>query len=504
MKDECVFLISREDLDKYEFPELCSAVDAILPETKKNVFSFSLPNRSIDVIKKKQEGLKIFIHGVAAASAGCGAIPIPGLSLACDLALITSALLFMHNVLGLNTSAIEKLAKPLGKSVSELRANTNDTWIFEEINPNLVQMLLMWNATMLLLTAAEPVLDFVPVFGAIFGLGLFAVPGLFLVGCDSDRFILQAGDDLIIPCYFYSQNEPQLITVQWEKLGAGRLVQRYQINKTLFDQLDPDYRNRAQMFEKEIAEGNVSLRLDNVRLSDTGTYRLNVNATSGAGHKDITIQVGAIGRSPRFYSFVTKKNDSVLVCESTGWYPVPNVTWQNPAWRNITKSSQTHETDSRDGTVWVRSAMTFPSGSKGSSTCTIWNPLLHQGISSTYTLPAIGYGPYIQSRVTGGGRSVLTCQSSGWYPTPEVSWHNDLGDTMTRFLLTELTNSTDGSVSVKSSLKLKAGLSGNYTCTIWNPVLEQGLFHRFTVLSEYTHRLSVCVIVGACYHWCML
>ncbi|XP_072436195.1 CD276 antigen homolog [Chiloscyllium punctatum] len=128
--------------------------------------------------------------------------------------------------------------------------------------------------------------------------------------------------------------------------------------------------------------------------------------------------------------------------------------------------------------------MTFPSGSKGSSTCTIWNPLLHQGISSTYTLPAIGYGPYIQSRVTGGGRSVLTCQSSGWYPTPEVSWHNDLGDTMTRFLLTELTNSTDGSVSVKSSLKLKAGLSGNYTCTIWNPVLEQGLFHRFTVLTS--------------------
>ncbi|XP_043551212.1 interferon-inducible GTPase 5-like isoform X2 [Chiloscyllium plagiosum] len=169
MKDERVFLISCEHLDKYEFPELRSAVDAILPETKRNVFLFSLPNRSIDVIKKKQKGLKIFIHGVVAASAGCGAIPIPGLSLACDLALITSALLFMHNVLGLNTSAIKKLAKSLGKSVSELRANTNDTWIFEEINPNLVKMLLMRNTTMLLLTAAEPVLDFVPVFGTIFG-----------------------------------------------------------------------------------------------------------------------------------------------------------------------------------------------------------------------------------------------------------------------------------------------------------------------------------------------
>ncbi|XP_060686680.1 interferon-inducible GTPase 5-like, partial [Hemiscyllium ocellatum] len=169
VKDERIFLISCEDLDKYEFPELRRAVDAILPEIKRNVFLFSLPNRSIDIIKKKQEHLKFFIRGVTVVSAGYGAVPIPGLSLACDLALITSALLYMHNVLGLKTSTLEKLAKSLGKSVSELQANTNDTWIFEEIDPNLVQILLMRDNTKLLLTAAEPVLDFVPIFGTIFG-----------------------------------------------------------------------------------------------------------------------------------------------------------------------------------------------------------------------------------------------------------------------------------------------------------------------------------------------
>ncbi|XP_041063754.1 CD276 antigen homolog [Carcharodon carcharias] len=313
---------------------------------------------------------------------------------------------------------------------------------------------------------------------------VFAVPHMFLVGCDSDRITLSVGEDLITPCYFYSQYEPQLITVVWERLKPRRVVHYFHISGSLLDQQDAAYRNRTQMFENEIAEGNVSLRLRNTRLSDAGTYRVNVSATSGTGYKDISIEVGAIGNSPRFYSFDMKRNRSVLICESMGWYPIPSVTWQNRRGSNITKYSQTHETDSREGMVSVRSAVDFPTGSNGSYTCTIWNPLLRQGSSSNYTLPTLGHGPYIQSRVTGGGHSVLTCQSSGWYPTPEVSWHNDLGHAMTKLLQTELTESNDGSVSVKSTLELKAGANGNYTCTIWNPMLKQGLCYRFTVLTS--------------------
>ncbi|XP_078086642.1 butyrophilin-like protein 10 [Mustelus asterias] len=321
---------------------------------------------------------------------------------------------------------------------------------------------------------------------------------MFLVGCDSDKLTIRVGEDLITPCYFYSQYEPQLISVLWERLGPRRLVHQYHISGSLLDQQDAAYRKRTQMFENEIAEGNVSLRLNNISLLDTGTYRVNVSATSGKSYKDITIKVGAIGHSPRFYSFVTKRNHSVLICESVGWYPAPSVTWQNWRGRNITKYWQTHEMDSRDGMVRVRSAMEFPTGSNGSYTCSIWNPLLHQGTFSNYTLPTLGHGPYIQSRVTGGGRSVLTCQSAGWYPTPEVSWHDDLGHTMTKFLQTELTDGTDGSVSVKSTLKLEAGSNGNYTCSIWNPVLKQGLDHRFTVLtSRYKEIRSHWYAVGA-------
>ncbi|XP_038673318.1 butyrophilin-like protein 2 [Scyliorhinus canicula] len=324
------------------------------------------------------------------------------------------------------------------------------------------------------------------------------VPGMFLVGCDSDRIPIKVGEDLITPCYFYSQYEPQLVSIVWERLGPRRLVQQYLHNTSRHGQQDAAYQNRSQMFENEIAEGNVSLRLNNMSLSDTGTYRLNVSSNSGTGYKDINISVGAMGHSPRFYSFVTKRNHSVLICESVGWYPAPSVTWQTRSGRNITKYSQTHETDSRDGMVRVRSAIEFPTGSNGSYTCSIWNPLFHQGTSSNYTLPSLGLGPFIESRVTGSGRSVLTCQSSGWNPTPEVSWRNDLGHTVAKFLQTELSNGSDGGVSVRSTLKLEAGSNGNYTCIIWNPTLKQGLCHRFTVLtSRYKEIRSHWYAVGA-------
>ncbi|XP_078262110.1 CD276 antigen homolog [Rhinoraja longicauda] len=327
---------------------------------------------------------------------------------------------------------------------------------------------------------------------------VFAFPGVFLVGCDSEGMTLRVTEDLITPCYFYSQSEARLIAIVWERFDPQRVVYSYRINQSLWQNQDPSYRNRTQMFENEIAEGNVSLKLRNVSLLDAGTYRVNVSASSGQGFKDIRVMVGAIGHSPRFHSFVTKRNHSVLICDSAGWFPAPSVTWQNWWGLNITKYSQTHETDSRDGRVRVRSAIEFPTGSNGSYTCTIWNPLLYQGTSANYTLPTLGNSPDIHSRVTGGGRSVLTCLSSGWYPAPNLTWHNEQGQAMTKLIQTELTDDIRGSISVKSTLRLEDDSNGNYTCVIWNPMLKQGLRSSFTVLiSRYKEIRSHWIAVGA-------
>uniref|UniRef100_UPI00398F8457 interferon-inducible GTPase 5-like n=1 Tax=Pristiophorus japonicus TaxID=55135 RepID=UPI00398F8457 len=164
-----VFLLSNNDIEKYDFPELNRALDRDLPETKKNVFLLSLPNTSLDVIKRKQELLKHSINVLAAISGGIGVVPIPGVSLACDLALIVSALLTMRRILGLDNASIRKVAEKVGKDEAYLRANTQHPWVYGDISTDQVIMLLQRSAIAIALTVAEPILDFVPIIGSIFG-----------------------------------------------------------------------------------------------------------------------------------------------------------------------------------------------------------------------------------------------------------------------------------------------------------------------------------------------
>ncbi|XP_067901712.1 interferon-inducible GTPase 5-like [Heterodontus francisci] len=169
VKNTHVFLLSNEDVYNYDFPELNRALDTVLPETKKNLFLFALPNTSIDVIERKQELLKRFIHMVATISACIGAVPIPTLSFACDLGLICLGLLFMQKILGLDDASIQKLAHRVGKSEAYLRANIQHPWVYGEISHEQVLTLLERSSIALALTAAEAILDFVPIIGSVFG-----------------------------------------------------------------------------------------------------------------------------------------------------------------------------------------------------------------------------------------------------------------------------------------------------------------------------------------------
>ncbi|GCB84840.1 hypothetical protein scyTo_0025516 [Scyliorhinus torazame] len=169
MKDTPVYLISGEDIDNYDFNDLMSALDSILPEKKKDLFLMALPNTSIAVIKMKQERFKIFIHAIATVSAICGTVPIPGMSLVCDLSIILSSLLLMQQILGLDNASIENLARTVEKPRASLLRNVKDPFVFGQISEGKVFALLGRSALAMALTVAEPILDFVPIVGSIFG-----------------------------------------------------------------------------------------------------------------------------------------------------------------------------------------------------------------------------------------------------------------------------------------------------------------------------------------------
>ncbi|XP_072906216.1 interferon-gamma-inducible GTPase 10-like [Hemitrygon akajei] len=164
-----VFLYSAFDLDQFDFPELREAVVSNLSETQKNLFITALPNTSEAAIERKRESLRRFIQMLSVLSGGVGAVPIPGLSLVCDLLLITSGIVFIRKNLGLDEASLCKLAQRVGISVTDLRSGTEHNWVFGEITREQVLLLMQRSNVAMALTIAEPFLDFVPIWGSIFG-----------------------------------------------------------------------------------------------------------------------------------------------------------------------------------------------------------------------------------------------------------------------------------------------------------------------------------------------
>ncbi|XP_062911024.1 T-cell-specific guanine nucleotide triphosphate-binding protein 2-like [Mobula hypostoma] len=169
IQNTSVFLYSAFNLDEFDFPEFREAVASNLLEIQKNLFITALPNTSKAAIERKHKALRPFIQMLSAISGGIGVVPIPGLSLACDLTLIISGIVFMRSNLGLDEASLRRLAQRVGTSVADLRRGTEHNWVFGEITREQVVLLIQRSTVAVALTIAEPILDFVPILGSIFG-----------------------------------------------------------------------------------------------------------------------------------------------------------------------------------------------------------------------------------------------------------------------------------------------------------------------------------------------
>uniref|UniRef100_A0A8D0HFU9 IRG-type G domain-containing protein n=1 Tax=Sphenodon punctatus TaxID=8508 RepID=A0A8D0HFU9_SPHPU len=166
-----VFLISRWDLSKYDFPLLQKTLEEELDDHKRHVFMLSLPNISKEILKKKKSALKKYIWQMAFLSCAIGAAPIPGLSLACDIGILVSSMIRFCRVFGLDYDSLARLAKQVGKPVEELRSAVKKSPMARDITKEFVISLLS-KSVVGTLYAVELALNFVPVLGTLTGGGL--------------------------------------------------------------------------------------------------------------------------------------------------------------------------------------------------------------------------------------------------------------------------------------------------------------------------------------------
>ncbi|KAJ0006188.1 hypothetical protein NQD34_013461 [Periophthalmus magnuspinnatus] len=109
------------------------------------------------------------------------------------------------------------------------------------------------------------------------------------------------GDDVILPCFLQPPRNAAALTFEWTRPDLQpRFVFVWRQNE-IRDIKNPQFVNRAFLFQDELKHGNISLKLTNVKPKDSGVYRCFIPALE----KETSIKL-TVGK------FLQTKNSSTI------------------------------------------------------------------------------------------------------------------------------------------------------------------------------------------------
>ncbi|XP_078013002.1 butyrophilin-like protein 2 isoform X1 [Phascolarctos cinereus] len=113
--------------------------------------------------------------------------------------------------------------------------------------------------------------------------GAFSVTGL------AQLIQAKQGEDVTLSCQLYPKMDAQDMTVNWFRNHT--LVHRYPTGKKLEESQGSEFQGRMELLKHDMAEGKVTLRIQQVQVSDSGQYTCRVQSPDNYDEAHIELQV---------------------------------------------------------------------------------------------------------------------------------------------------------------------------------------------------------------------
>ncbi|XP_078073716.1 butyrophilin subfamily 1 member A1-like [Mustelus asterias] len=218
--------------------------------------------------------------------------------------------------------------------------------------------------------------------------------GPFLVKGPDYPAVAHVGEDVVLNCSVVPFRPDMKLQIEWRNVDSGAAILKCGSDR---EGPCPAGRGGAHLLEGELAAGNVSLRLQAVRVSDAGRYRCAVSSDRHTSHVEIELGVVAFGTKPALSVTQSHEGSGVTyTCQSEGWYPEPGITWKDSFGNSLVPLSTV--TKARDGQglysvdIQYRTTNSIPS----SVTCIIYYKL--SKVVSTADI--VDFLPHTQFRVS--------------------------------------------------------------------------------------------------------
>ncbi|XP_051250255.1 putative selection and upkeep of intraepithelial T-cells protein 1 homolog [Dicentrarchus labrax] len=193
--------------------------------------------------------------------------------------------------------------------------------------------------------------------------------------CSHQPIVALPGDDVILPCYLESPISASSETVEWTRPGLDPKyihVHRDGRPANLFQ--NPSYFYRTRLFVDELQNGNVSMKIFRVKISDAGKYFCFLRSMSKKA--SIQLTVGVVS-TPIIEVVSNNSRRIVLQCESKGWYPEPELVWLDGE-GNLLSAGPTETVRGPDDLYTVSSRVTVEKKHSNNFTCRVQQKDINQ------------------------------------------------------------------------------------------------------------------------------
>ncbi|XP_073331481.1 butyrophilin subfamily 3 member A2-like [Pagrus major] len=194
--------------------------------------------------------------------------------------------------------------------------------------------------------------------------------GQFQVVGPLQPLIVTIGEDVILPCHLKPAGDAVGMTFEWARPDLNpRFVHVWHERQNLHVNQHLSYKGRTSVSTDKLKRGDISLKLSKVKLSDKGIYRCYFPDLD----KDSIVQlVVATAASPAISLAGIDRTSGgvVLKCNSTGWYPEPEVFWLD-AEGNLLSAGPTETVSGPDDLYTVSSRVTVEKRHGNSFTCRV-------------------------------------------------------------------------------------------------------------------------------------
>ncbi|CAM4655692.1 unnamed protein product, partial [Caretta caretta] len=185
------------------------------------------------------------------------------------------------------------------------------------------------------------------------------------------------GQETVLPCHLSPRMSAANMEVRWFRSAVSTIVHLYRDGKDQYEGQVPEYRGRTELLKAGLTDGNVHLRILNIRPSDEGQYHCFVQDGTFYEEAVLELRVAGLGSAPLISVEGHQDGGIRVVCRSAGWYPEPEVLWKDFNGQRLPSLS---ETKSRgDNNLFeTETALIVTEHSNQNLSCCITNTVLNQ------------------------------------------------------------------------------------------------------------------------------